>query len=75
MINKLKTKKELTKQEIYETLLEFLEDCQTLSLRELRREENFEKGSWSEFLAFQLGMQKAFQKVIEFIPQTTEKPH
>lgn len=72
MRNKLKTTKQLTKEEVYEIILDYLKECQELSIREMRRDESFSRPAWSEYQACQLGMQKAYQKIMDFIPLTKE---
>jgi hypothetical protein len=44
-----------------------------LSIRKTQDETAFDRPSWSEFQAYQIGMQKAFQKVIQFIPDPVNK--
>lgn len=70
MINSLKEKqlKDYTKEEILLILSNYLLEQVELSRRKMIEESSFEKPSWSEYTAFQLGMQKAYQKVITFLP-------
>lgn len=60
--------KKYTKEEALTIVSEYAKEQVDLSLRKMRSEERFEKPSWSEYQSFQLGMQKAFEKIIEFIP-------
>lgn len=66
----LKEKKlsEYTKEEILLILNKYLLEQIELSRRKTTDEESFTKPSWSEFQAFQLGLQKAYQKVTQFLP-------
>lgn len=66
----LKEKKlnEYSKEEIILILNEYLLEQVELSQRKTLSEDSFDKPSWSEYQAFQLGMQKAFQKVVSFLP-------
>lgn len=69
MINKLKEKdNKLTKEEVYLFLREYLNEQISLSQRNVTNEEAFNKPAWSEFTAYQLGMQKAFYKVLALVP-------
>lgn len=69
----LKDKKDLTKQEIYDILMLYIHEKIDLSRRETQKEDNFSMASWSEFQAFHLGMQKAYQKLLDFIPNKKEE--
>lgn len=75
MLNKLKEKEsdKLTKREVYDFLISYLDEQITLSQRISMNEESFSKPSWSEFQAYQLGLQKAFTKVKELIPDQGKK--
>ena len=68
MAKSLKTKNDLTKEEIYDIIKEYINESVSLSLREMRDKDNFSLPAWSEYQAFQLGMQKAYQKLLDFIP-------
>lgn len=70
MLNKLKEKDsdKLTKREIYEFLLAYLEEQISLSQRASMSEDSFTHPSWAQYQAYQLGMQKAFTKVKEILP-------
>jgi len=59
---------EYTKEEILSILQEYCEDQIETSRRKTLDEDSFMKPSWCEFQAFQLGIQKSFQKVISFLP-------
>lgn len=65
--------KEYTKDEVVSIIVEYSKEQMELSLRKMRSEEKFEKPSWSEHQAFQLGIQKAFEKLIAFIPDQEKK--
>lgn len=77
MINKLKEKDsdKLSKQEVYMFLISYLEEQISLSQRSAMNEDSFSKPSWSEYQAYQLGMQKAFSKVKEIIPDQGKIKH
>lgn len=70
MLNKLKEKDSdsLTKREVYDFLISYLEEQISLSQRVSMNEDSFTKPSWSEYQAYQLGLQKAYTKVKEIIP-------
>lgn len=60
--------KSLTKSQVFFELRKYLEEQIDLSRRKCLDEATFDKPSWSEFQAYQLGMQKAFQKLFNLIP-------
>lgn len=62
-----KDKKDLTRQEIYDTMVAYILENLDLSSRKMRDEANFMFPAWSEFQANQLGQQKALHKLLEFI--------
>lgn len=70
MLNILKGKEsnKLTKEEVYSFLSLYLKEQLSLSQRVSTNEDTFSKPAWAEFQAYQLGMQKAFQRVLELIP-------
>jgi hypothetical protein len=55
--------KDLTKREVFILIREFLDEQIDLSRRKVLQEDNFTLPSWSEFQAYQLGVQKAFIKL------------
>ena len=59
---------EYTKEEIISILSKYIQEQIELSRRKTLDEDSFTNASWSEYQAFQLGMQKAFQKVVSFLP-------
>lgn len=75
MLNKLKEKDsdKLSKQEVYDFLISYLEEQISLSIRSVTNEDSFSKPSWSEYQAYQLGMIKAFSKVKDVIPDQGKK--
>lgn len=73
MINKLLTNEIKTKEDVYKFLVEYLKEEIELSIRKTQKEESFELPSWSEYQAFHLGMQKAFRKILELVPDQGEK--
>lgn len=70
MLNKLKEKDSdsLTKKEIYEFLISYLEEQIATSQRVSMNEDSFTKPSWSEYQAYQMGLQKAYTKVKDLLP-------
>lgn len=65
---KNKEAKEFTKEEIFEIIQIYILELKELSIRKTQDEDSFDKPSWSEYQAFQLGFQKALSKVALFIP-------
>ena len=53
-------------------LREFLDEQIDLSRRKVLQEDNFTLPSWSEFQAYQLGVQKAFIKLKDQLPDQGE---
>lgn len=70
MINPLKDKVNplSSKEEVYLALSSLIQEQIDLSVRKTQDENSFTIPSWSEYQAFQLGMQKAFQKVLQLLP-------
>lgn len=70
MLKSLKQKEALkiSKEEAYLIIRAFLSNEIELSRRKMMSEERFESPSWSEYQAFQLGMLKSLDKVLNFIP-------
>jgi hypothetical protein len=60
--------KELSKSQVLIEIKKYLGEQIELSQRKMLDESNFEKPSWSEYQAFQLGFQKAFTKLSSLIP-------
>lgn len=60
--------KSLTKSQVLSEIKNYLEEQIDLSRRKCLDEDTFEKPSWSEYQAFQLGFQKAFIKLSNLIP-------
>ena len=69
-MEKTLTDKKLTKEQSFEILHEYLKKEKETSVRKCMDEVAFDKSSWSEFIAFQLGYQKALFKLDSFIPFT-----
>jgi hypothetical protein len=65
MIKSLKTEEIKTKEDVLKALEEYLQDAIELSQRKCRDETNFTVPAWSEFQAYQLGMQKAYTKILD----------
>ena len=68
MIKSLKTDEIKTKEEVYKYLYDYLKDSIETSNRKMVDEDNFSLPAWSEFQAYQLGMQKAYRKVLDLLP-------
>lgn len=60
----------LTKDQVFKILKGYLRREKEASVRKCMDEVAFDKPSWSEFVAFQLGYQKALFKLDSFIPLT-----
>tara|TARA_R110002020_G_scaffold455772_1_gene671995 strand:- start:1765 stop:2001 length:237 start_codon:yes stop_codon:yes gene_type:complete len=60
--------KELSKQECFKLLKEYLDEQVELSRRKMVDEEIYTMPAYSEYIAFQLGLQKAFLKLNNLIP-------
>jgi len=65
--------KNLTKSQVLSLIKEYLNEQIALSQRKCLDETVFEKPSWSEYQAFQLGFQKAFTKLNSLIPDQGTK--
>lgn len=70
MNSNLKSKEasEYSKEEVYLIIQEYIKEQIDLSRRKTLDEDAFNKASWSEYQAFQLGAQKALSKLAVFIP-------
>jgi len=64
--------KELSKTEVLREIRTYLEQQLRLSTRKCYDEDNFTLPSWSEFQAYQLGIQKAYTKLLTLIPDQGE---
>jgi|TARA_B110000977_G_C11057309_1_gene484576 hypothetical protein len=62
--------KELTKNQVFEELNKYFKEQIELSQRKCMDEDSFNIPAWSEKQAYQLGLQKAFTKVLNLIPLT-----
>lgn len=65
--------KKLTKDEIFREIRNYLTEQIELSRRKSIDEESFDKPSWANYQAYQLGFQKAFTKLYTLIPDQGEK--
>jgi len=65
---KSKEAQEYSKSQVYFEIKKYLEEQIELSRRKTLDEDSFEKPSWSEYQAYQLGIQKAFTKLNLLIP-------
>ena len=70
MIKSLKGKeyKEMSKREVVNILLSYLEDQRELLIREMSNNDSFDLPSWSEYQAYKLGSLKTLTKVVDFLP-------
>lgn len=75
MINILKGRdsSKLSKEEVYDFQRAWLQEQIDFSQRVLISEEPFSKLAYSEFIAYHLGMQKAYSKLLDLIPLTQGK--
>lgn len=64
--------KSLSKQQAFKVIREYLSEQIKLSQRKCIDEESFDKPAWSEHQAYQLGIQKAFTKLYNLIPDKGE---
>ena len=64
--------KRLTKKETLQELRRYQRSQIGLSTRKCYDEDNFTLPSWSEFQAYQLGIQKAYNKLLTLIPDQGE---
>lgn len=65
--------KDLSKQEVFEEIHKYLKEQIELSHRKCMDEEAFSNPSWSVFQAYQIGIQKAYSKLLNLIPDQGEK--
>lgn len=64
--------KSLTKNQVFEELNKYFKEQIELSQRKCMDESNFNTPSWSEQQAFHLGLQKAFTKILNHLPDKGE---
>lgn len=64
--------KKYTKNEVILIILEYIKEQKELSLRLMLSDDSFDKPAWSEHQAYQLGFQKALNKLETFIPDPEE---
>ncbi len=62
-----------TKEEVFDSLREYLEDQIKLFRRETESDESFNKPAWAEFQAHKLGSIKAYMKLYKQIPDQGKK--
>lgn len=62
----------LSKSQVLFEIRKYLEEQIDLSRRKTLDEETFDKPSWAEYQAFQLGIQKAYTKLYNLIPDKGE---
>jgi len=65
--------KALSKAEAFRVIRTYLQEQISLSQRKAIDESTFDKPAWSEHQAYLLGMQKAFSKLYNLIPDQGEK--
>lgn len=64
--------KELSKSQVFFELRKYLKEQIDLSQRKTLDEASFDKPSWSEYQAYQLGIQKSLSKLVNLIPDQGE---
>jgi len=64
--------KELSKSQVFSELRKYLKEQIELSQRKTFDEDSFNKPSWSEYQAYQLGIQKSLNKLVNLIPDQGE---
>jgi hypothetical protein len=69
MIKSLKTETVKSKEDVYRYLIAYLDEAIETATRKQRDEDNFSLPAWAEFQAYQLGVIKAYQKVLDLIPK------
>ena len=62
----------LSKAEAFKEIRTYLEEQIGLSQRKCIDDDNFDKPAWSSYQAYQLGIQKAFSKLYNLIPDQGE---
>ena len=65
--------KSLSKAEAFKEIRTYCQEQISLSQRKAIDESTFDKPSWSEYHAYQLGLHKAFSKLYNLIPDQGEK--
>lgn len=65
--------KSLSKAEAFQEIKTYCEEQISLAQRKALDESNFEKPAWSQYQAYMLGVQKAFSKLYNLIPDQGEK--
>ena len=65
--------KSLTKQQVFEELKAYCQEQILLAQRKAIDEDTFDKPAWAQYQAYQLGIQKAFSRLYNLIPDQGEK--
>ena len=60
--------KSLTKKQVFEELEKYFKEQIELSQRTCMNDDNFSLPAWSEQQAYNLGIQKAFTKILNHLP-------
>lgn len=60
--------KDLTKEELCDRIIKYIDKLNDLSIREQHDKENYKMASWPFFQADQIGFQRALSKLKEFLP-------
>lgn len=63
----------LTSQQVYDIIRNYIQEQVDLAQREMLSKDNFDKPSWSEFQAYQLGNIKGLIKVLDFVPNLDQR--
>ena len=65
--------KNLTNQQIYDIIRNYILEQINLASRKQRSEDSFKIPAWAEYQAYQLGIIKGFEKLLEFVPESSTK--
>lgn len=60
---------ELTKQGVIDSIRDYITEQIELSQRKSRADESFGKTAWPYYQASELGLQKAYYKLLDFLPE------
>jgi hypothetical protein len=63
----------LTSHQVYDIIRTYIQEQVDLAQREMLSKDNFDKPSWSEFQAYQLGSIKGLIKVLDFVPNLDQR--
>ena len=63
----------LTSHQVYDIIRNYIQEQVDLAQREMLSKDSFDKPSWSEFQAYQLGSIKGLIKVLDFVPNLDQR--